>query len=112
MLDFFQTHIYLQWVLWSMWLPTLLLWAFFYKTLIAYPRTLTKVILGSMIFGLTWDYIAVWTNIWSYPAGCCIEQKVYRLPIEEFIWIASAALLISSVTIVFYYASHRMKFKK
>ena len=75
MLNFFSTHIYLQWVLWSIWLPTIIVWLLFYKTLWQYPKTFTKVVIGSLIFGVTWDYIAVWTNIWSYPPPVLYRNK-------------------------------------
>lgn len=111
MLDFFQTHAYLQWVLWSLWLPTIIVWLFFHDHLRKYPKTLIKVTIGSLIFGVAWDYVAVWTNIWSYPPGCCVDRTVARLPVEEFIWIASAAVLISSLTIVFFRLTHKRSYK-
>lgn len=91
---------YIEWVLWSIWLPILLLIAIFPHIVLVYPRTYLKVIAGSLIVGLVWDYIAVWTRIWEYPPNCCTGVKIYRLPLDEYIWITSAAILISMITIV------------
>lgn len=107
MIEFFSTHSYLQWVLWSIWLPIVVLWALFYRTLIKYPKTFIKVVAGSLLFGITWDYVAIRTNIWSYPTGCCMEQRIWRLPLEEPIWIVSAAILISTLTILLYTFTHK-----
>lgn len=98
---------YMQWLMWSIWLPTIVVWILFFNILKNYPKTLIKVIIGCLLFGITWDYFAIKTNIWYYPQECCIDQRIWGLPLEEYAWVASAALLISSVTIAAYHITHR-----
>lgn len=112
MIKLLANYPYIQWLLWSIWIPVLVIWAFFFRILKNYPKTIIKVILGCLAFGITWDYFAIKTNIWYYPNGCCINQRVWGLPIEEFAWVVSAAVLISSVTIVTYYITRRKNYKR
>jgi lycopene cyclase domain-containing protein len=98
MIDFLPP--YIEWLFWSIWLPTALLLIIYHKILLKYPITYIKVIIGSLIVGVIWDYVAVWGRIWEYPDNCCIGAEIYRLPVDEFIWITSAAVLISMVTLI------------
>ncbi|MBI5906576.1 lycopene cyclase domain-containing protein [Candidatus Saccharibacteria bacterium] len=92
---------YLKWLSIFFFIPIVFLWATSFQLLWRYKRTFIHCIVLSVIFGLTWDYFAVFTHLWDWPTVCCVEQRLPGgVPLEEILFIALAVTLISSSTLI------------
>lgn len=95
-----MTYPYLTWLLLFFALPTVVLWVFFFKHLARYWFAFLSLIGFSLVFGVAWDYFAIWQKIWGWPESCCTLPRVHGLPLEELLFISLAALYVGTMTIV------------
>ena len=91
---------YITWLLIFICLPTAVQWAFFYKHLWKYRVVFMFIMFASMVFGVTWDYYAIWQKIWWWPAKCCSLPRIHGLPLEELLFMCFTSLYLSTLTIV------------
>lgn len=104
---------YFQWLSLFVFLPTAVLWLAFPRVLIEYRTTYAVAILGSLLVSIPWDLVAVRTGIWQFPDGCCAGPEIAGLPIEEYIFISSVAVYVSTLALVArYYFSRYIERKE
>ena len=56
------------------------------------------VVIGSIIFSVPWDYIAIRERIWYFTEQHIFGILLFGLPIEEWVFIIFMALLFSTIT--------------
>lgn len=69
----------------------------------------------TLIFGSAWDYFAILTHIWGWPATCCILPRINGLPLEEVVFIGLFSLYVSTITLILrdvFLAHHWLKQKR
>ncbi len=91
---------YIFWLSLFVWTPTLLLWVCNFRYLSKFPRTIAFCVVGSLIFSVPWDIVAVRSNIWHFFDGHILDVWVVGLPIEEYLFIVSVAAYISTITLL------------
>jgi len=57
-------------------------------------------IIGGIIFGAPWDYIATKNKIWIFSADKIVGIWVLGLPIEEWLFFIFVTLLFTIITLV------------
>lgn len=82
------------------WLPTLLIWVFNFRFLWRYKKTLIYVMFFATMISTLWDIHAIQNNIWFFPRGGHLGIYIYTIPIEEFLFMATVTLMVSSITII------------
>lgn len=91
---------YPLWLLVFVVLPIIIIWVFKHKLLINYYKVIILAIIGSAIFSLSWDYIAIQERIWFFEKPYIFGVWFLGLPIEEWAFIILVTLLFGSITIV------------
>jgi 15-cis-phytoene synthase/lycopene beta-cyclase len=70
-----------------------------YKYLLHYKKTLVYCVLSALIFSLPWDYWAIKTNVWFFPAEKIVGVWMFGVPLEEYLFIIFATLEICILTL-------------
>lgn len=91
---------YLKWFLIFAWAPTLVVWIFKWRLLTNYWRVLGLVILGCTLIAFPWDYWATHSWLWHFSTQHTLGLHFLGLPVEEFIFFSSEALLYASLALV------------
>ncbi len=91
---------YPLWLLISVISPLVLLWIFRFNLLIKYKEALILAPIGSLIFSVLWDYIAIKEKIWYFTESHIFGIWFLGLPVEEWIFIIFVTLLFSSITVL------------
>ncbi len=92
---------YPLWLLVFVIVPLIFLFVRF-KELKRYKLTFLFAVIGSTIFSLPWDYIAINEKIWYFTEPHIFGFWLLGLPIEEWIFIVFVTLLFSAITIIIY----------
>ena len=79
-------------------IPFIILWLSSFKLLLKFKKILIFVVIGSLIFGGTWDFFGVKYNVWSFHN--IIGLWFFGLPIEEWCFIIIISLSVSSLTLI------------
>jgi lycopene cyclase domain-containing protein len=99
---------YFLWLLLFVGLPLVVLWILFPGVLLKYRSTYLYCIAGSLLISIPWDIIAVLTDIWRFPQGCCQGPVIVSLPIEEYVFICAVALYISTLSLILIHAYRKV----
>lgn len=94
---------YIVWLGLFVWLPTVFLWIHYHHILKKYKRTIVYAIFFALLFVIPWDTLAVGDAIWIFPKGGTLGIYIGVLPLEEYLFIATVTLFVSSMTLVFKY---------
>lgn len=94
---------YLIWLLVFVMTPTFLIWFFNFNLLWRYKATLIHAIFFALVFSVPWDIYAVKSGIWHFPKEGNAGIQIGILPLEEYLFIILATLLIASITITIKY---------
>lgn len=94
---------YLIWLLVFVLIPTFLVWLFNFNLLWRYKATFVHAIFFALVFSISWDIYAVKSNIWYFPKERNAGIQIGMLPLEEYLFMALATLLIASITITIKY---------
>lgn len=89
---------YAIWLLIFVILPLVILWIIRFKDLKKYKIVFFLAPIGSIIFSLPWDYIAIKEKIWLFTEPHIFGIWLLGLPIEEWLFIIFVTLLFSTVT--------------
>ena len=90
---------YLLWLAIFFGIPLIVVLIINNKLLFIYKKIFIKTVIGSLIFSIPWDIISVKTNIWYFP-GNTLGWKIFDLPVEEFIFIPMAAIVVTYITLI------------
>jgi lycopene cyclase domain-containing protein len=91
---------YLKWFLFFAWFPTVIIWLFYWRILIKYKKVFLLCMIGAVLFGYPWDYFATHVWLWRFSPDHTLGMNFLGLPVEEYIFFASEALLYSSLALV------------
>lgn len=91
---------YLLWLLIFALLPLVILWIIKFRDLMKYKLVFFLAPIGSLIFSVPWDIIAVKEGIWFYKDSNIIGIWLFGLPIEEYIFIIFVTLLFAIITVL------------
>ncbi|HEX3081854.1 MAG TPA: lycopene cyclase domain-containing protein [Candidatus Saccharimonadia bacterium] len=91
---------YLIWLSIFFALPAAVLWTVFYRQLWPYRMVYLKLIGLSVLAGTLWDAFAIATNLWIWPPACCLLPRIIGLPLEEWLFMALATVIIVSLVIL------------
>lgn len=94
---------YLFWLTIFVLAPSLYLWYLNFNLLWKYKKTILYAIFFAFIFSIPWDILAVKNIIWFFPKEGNVGIILGRLPIEEYLFMSTVTLLISSLTIALKY---------
>lgn len=83
-------------------LPNLILFLKYKKMLLPYKKIFLLTLMGSFLFSIPWDIIAVYEKIWYFKAPYILNIWFLGLPIEEHIFIAFVTLLFAQNIILLY----------
>lgn len=97
---------YLIWFLEFALIPVVVVWFVWWRILAKYPKVFLYCILGSIIFGYPWDYWATHSWLWHFSAAHIVGVSFFGLPLEEYVFFISEAVLYASLALVL-----REKFK-
>ena len=56
------------------------------------------VVLNIFLFGMLWDYFAMYRHHWIFPGDGLVGVRIYGLPVEEFLFF----LIIPYAALVMY----------
>ncbi len=90
---------YIVWFALFAWLPTAILWIFYWPLYRKYKKVFIYCIAGAIIFGYPWDYWATHYWLWHFSGDHTLGIFLGGLPVEEYIFFASEALLYSSIAL-------------
>ena len=91
---------YLFWLLVFLWGPQLVLFLFYGPMLWRYRKTLILCMISALIFSVPWDWWAISSGTWMFPAGGNLGVRIGASPLEEYLFIIFATLFMSSITLV------------
>jgi lycopene cyclase domain-containing protein len=91
---------YPLWLLIFVILPLSILWVIKFKDLKQYRIVFFLAPIGSIIFSLPWDYIAIKEKIWYFTKPHIFGIWLLGLPIEEWFFIIFVTLLFTSITVL------------
>lgn len=91
---------YLIWLLIFVILPLIILWIWKFRDLAKYKKVFFLAPVGSLIFSIPWDIIAVRENIWYFREPHILGIWLFGLSIEEYLFIIFVTLLFSSITVL------------
>jgi lycopene cyclase domain-containing protein len=91
---------YLRWLAIFLCLPLAVLWLTHFRLLWSQRRTIRTCAVWALILSVPWDGWAIRTRIWTFPADTHLGFRIAGLPLEEYLFIVCAAILISSLTLV------------
>lgn len=97
---------YLIWLSIFVWFPIILLWIFDSQLLWKYKKTLLHIIFFCLVFFIPADFFATSIKVWVFQKESNLGISIGILPLEEFLFAVSAALLTAFLTIV---AKYRLK---
>lgn len=104
-----MTYSYLLWLLLFVWLPTLLIWVGNFHLFWKYKHTILCTVVLTLLFSIPWDIYAIKSGIWYFPKPSVVGIFFLSIPLEEYLFMATVALLISSVTILVKYKFNKSK---
>jgi len=58
---------YPLWLIFFLFIPSAILWFFYFKLLRRYWKTFLYAIFFALVFSIPWDTFAVKNNIWFFP---------------------------------------------
>jgi lycopene cyclase domain-containing protein len=91
---------YLRWLAVFFGLPLAALWLTQLRLLWSHRRKIRACALWALILSVPWDWWASRTQVWTFPADTHLGFWIGGLPLEEYLFIVSAATLVSSFTLV------------
>lgn len=91
---------YLKWFLLFAWIPTAVIWLFYWRILIQYKKVFYLCIIGSIIFGVPWDYWATHSWLWHFSPEHTLGINFLGLPLEEYVFFVSETMLYASLALV------------
>lgn len=92
---------YLFLVLFFLWIPTLVVWSIKFKLLRKYKFVISLIVFVSFLVGGYWDIYGVAHKIWRFYPETTLGVFFKGVPLEEYFFVASAALALASITISF-----------
>jgi hypothetical protein len=85
-MEWFFNYPYLRWHIIFVFLPSILLWAFNWRYLIRYRRTIIAISSASLLWGWVFDFIASPVlKLWFYNHN--FNQYFLGLPLEEYLFL-------------------------
>lgn len=93
-------YTYIEWQLLLAWVPTLVIFLFFWRTLIRYGKVYGLCIAGSFLFATPWDYWATHSWLWHFSPDLTINKHFLGLPLEEYMFFVSFTVLYVSIAII------------
>jgi lycopene cyclase domain-containing protein len=93
-----MTDSYLLWLLLFVILPLVIIWIIYFRDLKRYALPIFLAPIGSIVFSVPWDYIAVHERIWYFQTPYIVGLRIGGLPLEEYFFIITITLLFSSVS--------------
>lgn len=84
-------------------IPTSVIWLFNFNLLWRYKATLIHAMFFALVFFVPWDIYAVKSGIWYFPKEGNAGIQIGILPLEEYLFMALATLLIASIAILIKY---------
>lgn len=93
-------YAYLQWFFMFAWVPTIIVWLFYWRFLIRYKKTFTICIIGSILFALPWDYWATHFWLWRFSPDHTLGIEFLGIPLEEYVFFTSFTVLYASIALV------------
>lgn len=91
---------YPLWILLFAVLPVVALFIIKFKVLKKYKLIFLFTIIGSFIFSIPWDYIAIKEKIWYFAEPHIFGLWILGLPIEEYLFIIFETMLFTIITIL------------
>lgn len=91
---------YIKWFAMFAWAPTTTIWLFYWRYLKGYKKTFLYCILGSCLFGTPWDYWATHFWLWHFSTAKTLGVTLLGIPVEEYIFFGSFAVLYASIALV------------
>src|SRR3989344_9626467 len=91
---------YLLWLIIFVVIPLILLWSLNFSYLIKYRVVFLLAIIGSLLFAIPWDIIAVNENIWYFTEPEIIGIWIFNLPIEEYLFIFLLTFFVSTIALL------------
>ena len=82
------THPYFRWLFLFVFVPTTLLWFFFWKTLLGYKKTILFILVLSLVGGFCMDVIASpILGIWHFNSTQGLQIYIFGLPLAEYAFL-------------------------
>lgn len=91
---------YIKWLLFFAWIPTGIIWLFYWRMLIKYKTVFLFCFIGSTIFGYFWDLWAINSWLWRFSPEHTLTVDILGVPLEEYIFYISETLLYGSLALV------------
>lgn len=91
---------YLRWLLVFAVLLVLILVILKFDLIRTFRKVLFFTLIGSLVFALPWDLIAIKEKIWYFEKPHILGIYFLTLPIEEWIFIVFETLLFAIITII------------
>lgn len=91
--------VYITWLAIYLWMPVAAMWMLRPRLILGHRKTLAVCVLFAFIFTLPWDVFATWKGIWSFPATSVLGIYILNLPLEEYLFISFASLLVATITL-------------
>jgi len=79
-------------------IPLFFMWLTSFNLLLKYKRIFLYVLIGCLIFGGAWDYVAIKEGVWSFTN--ILGVWILGLPVEEWVFIMIIGLSVSSLTLI------------
>lgn len=92
---------YVRWHVFFTFLPTLLVWSFFWKYLLQYKKTLIYATVLALMYGIPADLLASpGLHLWVFNTYMHFGQRIAGLPLGEYVFILCTPQLIVSLLLI------------
>src|SRR5438309_10848347 len=91
---------YPLWLLLFTIVPISILWIIKFNTLKKYYKVIAFAVVGSIVFSLPWDIIAIHERIWYFTQPHIFGIYIVGLPIEEWLFMTFVTILFTIITLI------------
>lgn len=92
---------YLRWEIIFVFVPSLIIWAFFGSYLIKYKKIILKIAVASFVWGLVFDLVASPTlGVWHFHPTENLRITFLGLPIEEYVFLTFVPQELTSILLL------------
>lgn len=100
-LEYFMGLPYMRWNIIFVFVPSIIIWFFYWKYLLKYKKTILYVTVGSFVWGLLFDLVASpILNVWHFNSMQNLGISFLGLPLEEYLFILIVPQELTAIVLI------------
>jgi len=98
---------YLECLILLVWLPLGLLWLIFWQRLYIHRKLFLEILVVCFVGALPIELLSAYSGIWTWPASCCTNVRLFRIPPEEYLFILFVPTQMATLALLAWELSRR-----